>query len=90
MAVVRRNFKLENPIEHSFVKNNVEPHKLLSTIQSHVGSQLVYDTQMVIQGNGVGFVVLVDTSTENMDEYVNNCQPILRKIATFIENQFQN
>jgi hypothetical protein len=87
MAIIIRSFKSDNAGDIPFVKANTEPKQLLATIQSNVGSRLVYQADMVCKDNGVAFMVLVDTNTDDMTEYANRIG-IVKKVTTFLEKTF--
>lgn len=90
MAIVLRSFNIENAAEHKFVKDNMDKKQLLATIQSNVGSRLVYDAEIIdVKKHGVAFMVLVDTDTENMDEFREKRLPIVHKVIDFLEKTFR-
>ena len=83
-----RTFVVNNATENPFVKANLNPKQLLATIQSNVGSRLVYEANMIPKTHVVGFMVCVDTETDDMEKYNTERLPIVNKVINFLETTF--
>ena len=91
MAIIIRSYVMPNAKDTHFVKVHSDPKQLLATIQSNVGSRLVYEAHMnVVDGKGVAFMVLVDTNEDNLEKWRAERLPITIKVANFLDNVFKN